>query len=89
VLEAYTDVTRYPRPKRTDCAIIVAATDDAYVSKESVRVLAGICPASLPPSPPFCFEPSLSEGAGLGGAQDSARGETGLRKGRHTRMVQS
>jgi len=37
VLEAYTDVTRYPRPKRTDCAIIVAATDDAYVSKESVQ----------------------------------------------------
>ncbi|PNH03096.1 hypothetical protein TSOC_010885 [Tetrabaena socialis] len=37
VLETYTDVTRYPRPRRTDATVIVAATDDAYVSVESVR----------------------------------------------------
>jgi hypothetical protein len=36
VLETYTDVTRYPRPKRCDAAIIVAATSDAYVSTQSV-----------------------------------------------------
>mmetsp|Transcript_25198 Transcript_25198/g.70464 ORF Transcript_25198/g.70464 Transcript_25198/m.70464 type:complete len:399 (-) Transcript_25198:148-1344(-) len=35
VLETYTDVTRYPRPLRADAAVIVAATDDAYVSRES------------------------------------------------------
>eukprot|EP00873_Tetraselmis_striata_P013338 jgi/Tetstr1/433602/TSEL_022867.t1 len=36
VLETYTDVTRYPRPRRCDAAIIVAATADAYVSTKSV-----------------------------------------------------
>ncbi|GLC41459.1 hypothetical protein PLESTM_001198100 [Pleodorina starrii] len=39
VLETYTDITRYPRPRRTDAAVIVAARDDAYVSTESVRQL--------------------------------------------------
>ncbi|GIL81836.1 hypothetical protein Vretimale_1426 [Volvox reticuliferus] len=39
VLETYTDITRYPCPKRTDAAIIVAARDDAYVSPESVQQL--------------------------------------------------
>ncbi|GLI69895.1 hypothetical protein VaNZ11_014551 [Volvox africanus] len=39
VLETYTDITRYPCPKRTDAAIIVAAQDDAYVSSESVQQL--------------------------------------------------
>ncbi|KAG2425973.1 hypothetical protein HXX76_013344 [Chlamydomonas incerta] len=39
VLETYTDVTRYPRPRRTDAAVIVAARDDAYVSQQSVQQL--------------------------------------------------
>ncbi|KAG2499676.1 hypothetical protein HYH03_002611 [Edaphochlamys debaryana] len=39
VLETYTDVTRYPKPRRTDAAVIVAARDDAYVSRESVDQL--------------------------------------------------
>eukprot|EP00198_Chlamydomonas_reinhardtii_P012300 XP_001701637.1 predicted protein [Chlamydomonas reinhardtii] len=39
VLETYTDVTRYPKPRRTDAAVIVAARDDAYVSRESVQQL--------------------------------------------------
>ncbi|EFJ51214.1 hypothetical protein VOLCADRAFT_43395, partial [Volvox carteri f. nagariensis] len=39
VLETYTDITRYPRPRRTDAAVIVAARDDAYVSCESVQQL--------------------------------------------------
>lgn len=39
VLETYTDVVRYPRPRRPDAAVIVAAESDAYVSTESVRQL--------------------------------------------------
>ncbi|KAK9820289.1 hypothetical protein WJX72_008631 [[Myrmecia] bisecta] len=40
VLETYTDVTRFPRPQRPDAAVLVAATHDAYVSKQSVLELA-------------------------------------------------
>lgn len=36
VLETYTDITRFPKPKRPDAAIIVAATEDGYVGRESV-----------------------------------------------------
>jgi len=36
VLETYTDITRFPKPKRPDAAIIVAATEDGYVDRESV-----------------------------------------------------
>lgn len=36
VLETYTDVTRFPLPHRPDACVIVAATEDAYVSRESV-----------------------------------------------------
>lgn len=36
VLETYTDVTRFPLPRRADACVIVAATEDAYVSRESV-----------------------------------------------------
>eukprot|EP00798_Chlamydomonas_sp_ICE-L_P025352 gene25352-11012_t len=39
VLETYTDVTRYPRPRRPDAAVLVAAIDDAYVSTKSVEVV--------------------------------------------------
>ncbi|GAX77241.1 hypothetical protein CEUSTIGMA_g4688.t1 [Chlamydomonas eustigma] len=39
VLETFTDVTRYPRPRRPDAAVLVAAKDDAYVSVESVRAV--------------------------------------------------
>ncbi|GFR48319.1 hypothetical protein Agub_g10201 [Astrephomene gubernaculifera] len=39
VLETYTDITRYPRPRRTDAAVIIAARDDAYVSTQSVEQL--------------------------------------------------
>jgi pimeloyl-ACP methyl ester carboxylesterase len=40
VLEAYTDSTRFPRPQRPDAAVLVAATEDAYVSRQSVEELA-------------------------------------------------
>ncbi|KXZ50280.1 hypothetical protein GPECTOR_17g919 [Gonium pectorale] len=46
VLETYTDITRYPRPRRADAAVIVAARDDAYVSGESVRQLHEYWPGS-------------------------------------------
>jgi len=36
VLETYTDVTRYPLPRRPDAAVFVAAEDDAYVCPASV-----------------------------------------------------
>ncbi|CAD7697002.1 unnamed protein product [Ostreobium quekettii] len=36
VLERYTDVKKFPRPKRPDAAVFVAARDDAYVSPDSV-----------------------------------------------------
>jgi hypothetical protein len=39
VLETYTDVTRYPPPRRCDAAVIVAAVSDAYVDTSSVRQL--------------------------------------------------
>jgi pimeloyl-ACP methyl ester carboxylesterase len=40
VLEAYTDVTRFPLPRRPEAAVLVAARDDAYVSPASVEELA-------------------------------------------------
>ena len=36
ILEAYTDITRFPLPVRPDAAVIVGATEDAYVSKTSI-----------------------------------------------------
>lgn len=36
VLETFTDASRFPRPMRPDAAILVAATEDAYVSPQSV-----------------------------------------------------
>jgi len=36
ILEAYTDITRFPLPARPDASVIVGATEDAYVSKASV-----------------------------------------------------
>jgi hypothetical protein len=38
-LEAYTDVTRFPVPKRPDAAILLAAKDDAYAPPSDARVL--------------------------------------------------
>lgn len=46
VLETYTDVTRFPVPKRPDASIIVAATEDAYVSRESVLEMHEYLPGS-------------------------------------------
>lgn len=31
VLETYTDITRYPVPRRPDAAVMVAATEDGWV----------------------------------------------------------
>ncbi|GMH45352.1 hypothetical protein BSKO_13309 [Bryopsis sp. KO-2023] len=39
VLEAFTDVTLYPRPKRPDAAVFVAAQDDAFASADSIRAV--------------------------------------------------
>eukprot|EP00887_Chlorella_sp_A99_P005866 scaffold1.g5866.t1 len=39
VLETWTDVTRFPRPQRPDAAVLVGATEDAYVSRESILEL--------------------------------------------------
>lgn len=36
VLETFTDVTRFPIPRRPEAAVLVAATEDAYVSRQSV-----------------------------------------------------
>lgn len=36
VLETFTDATRFPCPRRPDAAVLVAATEDAYVSPQSV-----------------------------------------------------
>jgi hypothetical protein len=36
VLETFTDATRFPRPRRPDAAVLVAATEDAYVAPQSV-----------------------------------------------------
>ena len=36
VLETFTDATRFPVPRRPDAAVLVAATEDAYVSPQSV-----------------------------------------------------
>jgi hypothetical protein len=45
-LPSQTDVVRYPRPRRPDAAVIVAAESDAYVSTESVRALHAHWPGS-------------------------------------------
>ena len=37
VLEVYTDVTRFPKPAVPSAAVLVAASDDAYIGKTSVR----------------------------------------------------
>ena len=39
VLETFTDVTRYPPPRRPDASILVCATHDAYVSVEGVQAV--------------------------------------------------
>jgi predicted alpha/beta hydrolase family esterase len=39
VLETFTDVTRFPKPRRADAAVIVGAEQDAYVSPASVLEL--------------------------------------------------
>lgn len=36
VLETFTDASRFPCPRRPDAAVLVAATEDAYVSPQSV-----------------------------------------------------
>lgn len=46
VLETFTDATRFPRPCRPDAAILVAATEDAYVSPQSVLDLHKHLPGS-------------------------------------------
>ncbi|KAJ9529309.1 hypothetical protein QJQ45_007990 [Haematococcus lacustris] len=46
VLETFTDITRFPVPRRPDASILVAATDDAYVSVQSVRELHHYWPGS-------------------------------------------
>ncbi|KAK9840251.1 hypothetical protein WJX74_006137 [Apatococcus lobatus] len=40
VLETYTDITRFPRPRLPEAAILVAATNDAFVASSSVQQLA-------------------------------------------------
>lgn len=46
VLETYTDVTRFRPPCCTKAAVLVGATDDAYVSPQSVKELAAHWPDS-------------------------------------------
>ncbi len=46
MLETYTDITRFPLPKRPDAAVLVGATDDAYVSLDSVSELHSYWPGS-------------------------------------------
>jgi hypothetical protein len=46
VLETFTDSTRFPCPRRPDAAILVAATEDAYVSPQSVLDLHKHLPGS-------------------------------------------
>lgn len=46
VLETYTDITRFPTPRRPDAAVIVAATDDAYIGRESVTDMHAFLPGS-------------------------------------------
>lgn len=46
VLETYTDVTRFPVPSCPEAAVLVAATEDAYVSRESVLELQRHLPGS-------------------------------------------
>ena len=46
VLETFTDATRFPCPRRPDAAILVAATEDAYVSPQSVLDLHRHLPGS-------------------------------------------
>jgi hypothetical protein len=37
ILHTYTDLTRFPPPKRSDAAVIVGGSDDGYVGTQSVR----------------------------------------------------
>ena len=46
VLETFTDATRFPCPRRPDAAVLVAATEDAYVSPQSVLDLHAHLPGS-------------------------------------------
>lgn len=46
VLETFTDVTRYPVPRRPDACVFVAARDDAYVSVASVEAMHAYYPGS-------------------------------------------
>ena len=46
VLETYTDITRFPTPRRPDAAVLVGATDDAYIGKESVTDMHNFLPGS-------------------------------------------
>eukprot|EP00197_Chlamydomonas_leiostraca_P007037 CAMPEP_0202860166 /NCGR_PEP_ID=MMETSP1391-20130828/1990_1 /ASSEMBLY_ACC=CAM_ASM_000867 /TAXON_ID=1034604 /ORGANISM="Chlamydomonas leiostraca, Strain SAG 11-49" /LENGTH=577 /DNA_ID=CAMNT_0049539305 /DNA_START=86 /DNA_END=1816 /DNA_ORIENTATION=- len=46
VLETYTDITRFPVPRRPDSAVFVAAKDDGYVSLDSVQELHQYWPGS-------------------------------------------
>ncbi|KAL3158180.1 hypothetical protein ABBQ32_011769 [Trebouxia sp. C0010 RCD-2024] len=46
VLETYTDVTRFQPPRCTRAAVLVGATEDAYVSAQSVQELAAHWPDS-------------------------------------------
>jgi pimeloyl-ACP methyl ester carboxylesterase len=46
VLETFTDATRFPCPRRPDAAVLVAATEDAYVSPQSVLDLHRHLPGS-------------------------------------------
>ncbi|KAL4424597.1 hypothetical protein ABPG77_009181 [Micractinium sp. CCAP 211/92] len=39
VLETYTDVTRFPKPQRSDATVIVGAAQDAYVAPQSILEL--------------------------------------------------
>jgi Alpha/beta hydrolase domain containing 18 len=46
VLETFTDATRFPCPRKPEAAILVAATEDAYVSPQSVLDLHRHLPGS-------------------------------------------
>jgi hypothetical protein len=46
VLEAYTDVTRFPVPARPDAAVVVGATHDLYVGRRAVLELHAHLPGS-------------------------------------------
>ena len=37
ILNTYTDLTRFPRPLKTDAAVVVGGSDDGYIGTQSVR----------------------------------------------------